>query len=360
MDWIGIDTYQRTTTATFDDDFALFYSDFSGSQYGNKPLMVGENGSQGFAQNNSELQRTYLQGLLIDVQVNRYPLLKAYDYFDSAGNGNWVLDDNNGQGNGGLAAFASLAASNLFSPAAITLVANAEGENPAIAPNTWVEIKGVNLAPVGFSSPDCAPGYCWQLSDFVNNKMPTQLDQVSVTVNGKSAYVYYISPTQLNILTPPDALAGKAQVQVTNNGTPGTPFTVQAQSLSPSFFVFNGGPYVAATHSNGSYLGPTALYPGLTTPAQPNEIVVLYANGFGVTSTPVVSGSVTQSGILSALPVIKIAGVTASVQFAGLVAPGEYQFNVVVPSGLPNGDQSVSAAYGGQTTQAGTLITIQN
>src|ERR1035438_8749099 len=30
-------------------------------------------------------------------------------------------------------------------------VANAEGESPTIAPNTWVEIKGVNLAPSGDS-----------------------------------------------------------------------------------------------------------------------------------------------------------------------------------------------------------------
>jgi hypothetical protein len=29
------------------------------------------------------------------------------------------------------------------------LVANAEGDGPTIAPNTWVEIKGVNLAPAG-------------------------------------------------------------------------------------------------------------------------------------------------------------------------------------------------------------------
>lgn len=112
---------------------------------------------------------------------------------------------------------------------------------------------------MGYSSPACAPGYCWQSSDFANNNMPTQLDQVSATVNGKSAYVYYISPTQLNILTPPDTLSGTVQVQVTNNGTPSASFSVEAQSLSPSFFVFNGGPYVAATHLNGSYLGPPTL-----------------------------------------------------------------------------------------------------
>ena len=85
---------------------------------------------------------------------------------------------------------------------AISLVANAEGEAPLIAPNTWIEIKGSNLA---------APGDAriWQGSDFsAAAKMPTQLDGVSVTVNGKSGYVYYISPTQVNMLTPPDAIIG--------------------------------------------------------------------------------------------------------------------------------------------------------
>ena len=351
-DWIGVDTYQRTTAASFDDDFGLFYSDFGGNQYGNKPLIVGENGSQGFAQNNSELQWSYLQRLLSDMQANRYPLLKAYDYFDSAGNGNWVLDDNNGQGNGGLAAFEALAASKLFSPAAVTLVANAEGENPAIAPNTWVEIKGSNLAPMGFSSPACAPGYCWQASDFVNNTMPTQLNQVSATVNGKNAYVYYISPTQINILTPPDLMTGSVQVLVKNNGTLAAGFTAQAQSTSPSFF--STGSYLLGQHIDYSLLAPYGA------PAKPNETILLYGNGFGPTSVPVVSGSIAQSGTLSTLPVIKIGDLKATVTVAALVLPGEYVFAVVVPAGTPDGDQVVTATYGGLSTQPGTLITIRH
>jgi uncharacterized protein (TIGR03437 family) len=155
-------------------------------------------------------------------------------------------------------------------------------------------------------------------------------------------------------------MTGPVQVVATNNGMVSTPFTAQAQSTSPSFFVFNGGPYVAAVHASGSLIGSATLYPGSTTPAKPGEAVALYANGFGVTSVPVVSGSTTQSGTLSPLPAIKIGGIAATVQFAGLVAPGQYQFNVVVPSGLASGDQSIAASYGGQTTQAGTLITIQN
>ena len=236
---------------------------------------------------------------------------------------------------------------------AITEVANAEGESPTIAPNTWVEIKGTSLAPAGDSR-------TWKNADFVNNRLPTQLDGVSVTVNGKSAFVYYISPAQINVLTPPDAITGPVQVVATNNGTAGSSFTAQAQSLSPSFFVFNGVPYVAASHVNGSYLGPTTLYPGLTTPSKPGETVVIYANGFGPTSTPVVSGSTFQSGSLSPLPVIKVGGIAATVQFAGLVAPGQYQFNVVIPQNLPDGDQSIVATYNGQTTQTGTLLTIQH
>jgi len=235
----------------------------------------------------------------------------------------------------------------------ITLVANAESQSPAIAPNTWVEIKGSNLAPAGDMR-------TWQSSDFSGGNMPTALDGVSATVAGQPAYVYYISPSQINILTPPGAISGEVAVTVENNGTQSSPFMAQAQAESPSFFVFNGGPYVAATHVNGSYLGPTTLYSGLTSPARPGETVVIYANGFGNTSMPVVAGSETQAGELSPLPMVQIGGVTATVGFAGLVAPGQFQFNVVVPIGLPDGDQSIVASYGGLTTQSGTLITVQH
>jgi uncharacterized protein (TIGR03437 family) len=93
-------------------------------------------------------------------------------------------------------------------------------------------------------------------------------------------------------------------------------------------------------------------------PAEPGETVVLYANGFGTTSVTVVGGSASQSGTLSPLPVIQIGGINATVQFAGLVGPGEFQFNVVVPASLTNGDQTVTATYNGSTTQPGTMITV--
>jgi hypothetical protein len=126
----------------------------------------------------------------------------------------------------------------------IAEVANAEGESPVIAPNTWVEIKGVSLAP--------------------------------------------------------DAMSGPVPVVVTNNPT-----------FRPNFY---------------------ACSKRLRIPIrQPLP-----------------------------LPVIKIGGTAAAVQFAGLVFPGQYQFNVAIPSNLADGDQSVTATYSGQTIQAGMLITIHH
>jgi uncharacterized protein (TIGR03437 family) len=234
----------------------------------------------------------------------------------------------------------------------VTLVANAEGGNATIAANTWVEIKGSNLAPSGDTR-------IWQGSDFVNNQLPTQLDGVGVTMNGENAYVYYISPAQVNVLTPPNLASGSVQVKVTTGGVTSASFTAQAQPESLSFFIFGAGPYVVGTHLNGSDLGPTTLYNGLTTPAAPGELVILYANGFGPIAPPVVAGSEVQSGSLPSLPLIQIGGISASVQFAGLVSPGLYQFNVVVPSPVANGDNPITAQYNGLTTQSGVLLTVQ-
>jgi uncharacterized protein (TIGR03437 family) len=231
----------------------------------------------------------------------------------------------------------------------ISSVTTAGGESPVIAPNTWVEIKGASLA--------LPENRTWQNSDFVNGQMPASLDGVSVTMNGESAYVYYIGPNQIDVLTPPDLASGPVQVVVTVATVSSPQYASHAQLLSPSLFV--SGPYVAAAHADGGLLGPVGLYPG-STPAKPGETIVLFANGFGPVNLPVIKGSVSQSGILSPLPSITIGGVSAAVSFAGLVAPGEFQFNVTVPPGLGNGDQSIVAAYGGLTTQVGTLITVHN
>ena len=276
-------------------------------------------------------------------------------YFDSSNvisssGANYALTDT---GSKVAQAFTSLAAATSGPAPSITLVANAEGEAPVIAPNTWVEIKGSNLAPAGDTR-------IWLTSDFFSNRMPDQLDGVSVTVNNKPAFVYYISPSQVNILTPPDAIQGPVQVKVTNAGLTSAAATVNAHPLSLSFFVFSPSPYAAAVHTSGALIGPASLYPGYTTPAKPGETIEIYANGFGPTDSPVASGSIFQGGSLTPLPAVTIGGIPATVTFAGLVFPGEFQLNVMIPPNAPDGDLALTAAYNGASTQSGVLLTVQH
>jgi uncharacterized protein (TIGR03437 family) len=237
---------------------------------------------------------------------------------------------------------------------AISLVGNAFGDVPLLAPNTWMEIKGTNLAPAGDSR-------TWQSADFIDNTLPTSLDGVTVLMNGVAAYVYSISAGQINVLSPPMLPAGSpVLVQVLVAGVPSPPVPVPFNLLSPSLFVYNGGPYVIAVHLDGSRIGPTTLYPGLTTPAKPGETILLFANGFGPPLTPIVAGSPNQSGSLPYEPVVNINGTNSIVESASLISPGLFQFNVILPTTLPDGDNPIIALVGPSITQPGTMITIQH
>ncbi|HTR38575.1 MAG TPA: hypothetical protein VMH80_21865 [Bryobacteraceae bacterium] len=234
----------------------------------------------------------------------------------------------------------------------ISLVSTIAGGAQVTAPNTWLAIYGVRLS---------ATTRQWQHSDFINGQMPVQLDGVSVSVNGKAAFVEYISPTQVNVLTPLDSSQGTVQITVTSSGVASTPLWIPMQAVAPAFFLFSGSQYVAATHAAGNYLGPLSLYPGTTTPASPGEPITVYAGGFGQTIPPLTNRSASQSGTLPPpLPVFTISGIPAEVQFAGVVAPGLYQFNIVVPPSAPSGDDPIQATYAGAATQSGALISVQH
>ena len=133
------------------------------------------------------------------------------------------------------------------------------------------------------------------------------------------------------------------------------------KGAAPAFLLLGATRYIAATHVDGSLLGPASMsVPGYTfSPANPNETIILYANGFGLPSATLIDGAATQFGTLPALPAIQVGGATATVTFAGVVSPGLFQFNVVVPANAARGDNAVTAVYGGFTTPADARITVQ-
>jgi uncharacterized protein (TIGR03437 family) len=211
-----------------------------------------------------------------------------------------------------------------------------------ITPAAWVTIFGSNLGTTTRG---------WQTSDFVNGKLPTSLDGLSVMIDGKPAYVAFTSPTQVNVLAPDDANRGSVQVQVTNPQGTSDPVSTTLQDLAPGFFTFDTK-YLAATHLDSTLVGKPNLLPSVTTtPAAPGEFVVLYGSGFGPTD-PVMPADQLVTAVanldLTKLQVT-VGGLPAEVQFGGLIPnyAGLYQFNVKVPAGLTSGDQAVVATING-------------
>ncbi len=186
-------------------------------------------------------------------------------------------------------------------------VLNGASFSSAIAANTFVSIKGGALSETTRS---------WETSDFVGSALPTQLDNVSVSINGEPAYVSFISPTQINFLTPADLAPGPVTIEVTNNGLASATVSATAQSSAPAFFTIGatnsaGNSYIAATHADGSIAGPPSLITGATTtPFTLGETAVLYGNGFAGTASPVPNGQIISSAIsLATTPVLMIGGV---------------------------------------------------
>ena len=224
------------------------------------------------------------------------------------------------------------------------IVSAASYKATAVAAGTWITIYGTDLA---------SSTRLWASKDFVGGALPTSLDGVSVTVNGKAGFVEYVSPGQLNVLTPDDRSTGPVQVQVKTLGGAADPATITLQTTAPALFTFDGT-VAASTHVDGTLIGAPGLFPAApaaTTPAKPGETVVFYGSGFGATNPATSTGAlVTQVSPLAATDLsITIGGASAKISFAGLIPnnAGLYQFNVEVPATAPDGDLSVVATVGG-------------
>ncbi len=232
-------------------------------------------------------------------------------------------------------------------------VANAADTATGIASNTFITITGASLAPVTRN---------WTLSDFPGGtKLPTSLGGVSVTVNGKPAYVSYISTKQINVLTPVDNATGPVQVVVNNNGLVSGSVPATMQAFSPAFFLFKDGKSVAALHAGGALVGATTLYTGESIPAAPGEVIALFGTGFGPTNPGITDGGIVGAPLtVGTAPTVTIGGASAQVVYAGLVSAGVYQINVLVPASTPNGDQPVVATVGAFSSASNAIVTVHN
>lgn len=225
-----------------------------------------------------------------------------------------------------------------------------------IQPGSWISIYGVNLAK---------DTVLW------NDDFPKTLGGVSVTINGKAAYLWFVSPTQINLQAPDDAALGTVNVTVTNSLGVATS-TVALAAASPSFSLLGDGKHVAGVivtpNGSGAYgaggydlVGPAGAFPFATRPVTAGEVLVLYGVGFGPVIPAVAAGQPVTKASATANPVtITIGGVAANVLFAGITQAGLYQFNLVVPDTGRYGDVAIQAVLaGGAKTLAGPVLTLQ-
>jgi uncharacterized protein (TIGR03437 family) len=235
----------------------------------------------------------------------------------------------------------------------ITSVVSAAGSAGSvqtfIQPGSWATIYGSNLA----SSTATWAGLV------VNNTLPQTVGDVSVTIDGLPAYVYYVSPTQLNVQVP-QARTGTVNVVVKNKTATSNTMSALVAPQAPAFFQW--GTYAVTTRYPDNALVAGASAGAGFVGAKPGDVVTFWGTGFGTTTPAVVPGTVGQvAGTLAVNPRVTVGGVEAELVGAAL-SPGivgVYQIAIKVPESAVDGDNAVQASLAGVQTPANVYLYVK-
>ena len=154
---------------------------------------------------------------------------------------------------------------------AASIVNAADNQSGQLAPNTIGTIYGTNLA---YST--AAIGQ----NDIRGGVLPIMLgaSETTVLINYSPAGLFYVSPTQINFLVPPNLTPGPVSVYVDVDGWYGPIIQLTLGAAAPGLFQLDAQNAVA-TLADGSVLTPSS-------PAKPGDIVILWATGLGQTTAP--------------------------------------------------------------------------
>ena len=224
-----------------------------------------------------------------------------------------------------------------------------------LAENAWIALFGQNLSSetrTWDGSPELARG-----------ELPTSLGGVSVTIGGKPAAVYAVSPGQVNVLAPLDSATGNIPVVLKNANGESAPVTAVKVALLPGFyapFAQNERLFVTAVeNSSGDILGKPGVEPRARRAFRPGDVVQFYANGLGPTNPPVPENQFVRTPApVVTMPTIRINDVPVEIFGAVIVNSGLYQVNAQIPE-LPNGDHPIVMQVGSATSASNVSITIQ-
>lgn len=205
----------------------------------------------------------------------------------------------------------------------IAAVSNTASGQAVAAPGMYLSVYGSGLAPAATALGSST------------SPLPLTLAGVSAAINGIPAPVEYASPTQVNLLIPFEIPGGaNAILSLNNNGQVGS-------------YIF---PVLLA--APGIFVDGTGFLAGAASAARGSEIA-FYITGQGDVSPLIASNTAVAPPAALPKPLlpvsVTIGGAQATVAFAGLpyYFEGLTQINVVVPSGIGTGSQTVIVTVGG-------------
>jgi uncharacterized protein (TIGR03437 family) len=183
-----------------------------------------------------------------------------------------------------------------------------------VAPGMLVIVNGINLSLTQYATGGIP--------------LPTILGESCLTVNGIPIPITLISPTQINAQLP-FLLAGDATMTLRSPAGVSNNFTFTVLSAAPGVFRTAGSLPAVVRAGNGELVTPS-------NPVHPEDWIVIYAAGLGVTSPLVAAGAGAPSDPLAwvlSKPDVTLGGEPLGLDFVGLV-PGQvgvYQINAYVP-----------------------------
>jgi uncharacterized protein (TIGR03437 family) len=206
----------------------------------------------------------------------------------------------------------------------------------AVAPGSIISIFGSNFTKIPVSA-SATP-------------LPSSLGNVTVTINGIVAPLFYVSANQVNAQVPYEVLPGVASVVVTGAAGASMASSITISKASPGLFL--SGAHVIATNQDGSLNSAS-------NPARSGSIVTVYLNGLGTLDHPVSTGEVASSVLLSRAALNSFAtinGQPAMLFYLGLTPGfvGLAQANVLIPPAV-SGNLPLFINVGGIPSNTGLI-----
>lgn len=178
--------------------------------------------------------------------------------------------------------------------------------------------------------------------------LPTEFLDVAVHVNGSPVPLFAIDNVngqqQINFQVPWEvANQTTATIEVLRSGVVSQSATVPVVAAQPGIINYSSG-----GNNFGVILHANYQLADIGHPVQAGETVLIYCTGLGVVHSPPADGAAASGQTTIATPVVTIGGISGAVPFSGL-APGFVglnQVNVVIPQGVPSGNQPVVLKMG--------------